>query len=203
MTIDAASMGEDGPCVIATITAKGELSIVSDWAAEPVKVQAHSPILESWSCALSPDTKLVGTGSDDCVLKIWDSRCLKEGPSIQNEKSHSMGVTCIEFLQGDSHHLLTGSYDDRIRRFDLRNLSQPVLERKTIGGVWRLKPWENDRLFVAACYGGCTVVRMDDFEPIVTNYTEHQSMAYGIGALSINCVVSCSFYDKLVQFWCF
>jgi hypothetical protein len=81
-------------------------------------------------------------------------------------------------------------------------MSHPVIEKKTIGGVWRLKPRE-DQLFVAACYGGCVVVGSVDFEPLVTEYTEHESMAYGIGALSNNSAVSCSFYDKLVQFWSF
>jgi diphthamide biosynthesis protein 7 len=198
MTIDTAT-NSDGSLTIATITAKGELSVVNNGVVE--KVQAHSPVFESWTCAVNPSLPtMIGTGSDDCVLKIWDSRSL-QSPVLENKRAHSMGVTCIEFL-ADGNELLTGSYDERIRRFDIRNMSHPVIEKKTIGGVWRLKPRE-DQLFVAACYGGCVVVGSVDFEPLVTEYTEHESMAYGIGALSNNSAVSCSFYDKLVQFWSF
>ena len=180
-----------------TITAKGELAFFRTGNLIS-RIDAHSNVIESWACALSHDTTMAASGSDDCALKIWDTRTNEL--AMQNTKSHMMGTTCLEFISDTE--ILTGSYDDRIRRFDLRNIKEPVTERKSIGGIWRLKPLE-DRLFVAACYGGCSVVDIGDFRPIVSEYTKHESMAYGIGALDHNYAVSCSFYDKLVSYWDF
>lgn len=189
MTIDARDN------IMSTITAKGEIALFRDCVLHD-RFQAHSPEIESWTCALSPDSKIVASGADDCALKLWDTR--SKEIAIDSKKAHMMGVTCIEFLSDTD--LLTGSYDDRIRKFDLRNLSQPVTEKKTIGGVWRLKPFE-DRIFVAACYGGCVVVSLEGFVPITADYTEHESMAYGVDAINSTNAVSCSFYDKRVQYW--
>ena len=179
----------------AAISAKGQLSllrnntILSQW-------EAHSPVIESWTCALNKEATIVATGSDDCCLKFWDTR--SEELIFSNSKSHRMGTTCIEFIR--ENEVLSGSYDDRIRKFDMRNLTQPIIEYKSIGGIWRMKPIDNI-LLVAACYGGCQVINFDDFTPIVAEYTLHESMAYGIGALSKNTAVSCSFYDKQILYW--
>ena len=180
-----------------TITAKGELALFRDGNVIS-RIEAHSRIIESWACSLTHDTNMVASGSDDCALKIWDTRTSEL--VMQNTKSHTMGTTCLEFMSDTE--ILTGSYDDRIRRFDIRHIKEPVTERKSIGGIWRLKPCGN-RIFVAACYGGCSVVDFADFRPIVSEYTKHESMAYGIGALEESCAVSCSFYDKLVTYWDF
>lgn len=179
----------------ATITAKGQLVLTKD-AVLIRQWEAHSPVIESWCCGLNPDASVVVSGSDDCSLKFWDTN--SQDLLHHDLRNHSMGTTCIEFL--DNNMLLSGSYDDRIRLFDMRNLADPVKEVKSIGGIWRLKPFSN-RLFVAACYGGCQILELDTLEPIVTEYTGHESMAYGIGALNLNKAVSCSFYDKSIQFW--
>ena len=180
----------------AVITAKGELILVKEGQVV-TRWEAHSPIIESWTCALRPDANLVATGSDDCSLRFWDTR--SQELVLSNTKSHRMGTTCIEFL-GESE-VLSGSYDDRIRKFDLRNLSEPILEFKSIGGIWRLKPTESNHLMVAACYGGCQVVDLTDFSPVVSRYVEHESMAYGIDSISADTGVSCSFYDKQILYW--
>ena len=191
MTIDTA---ED---VTAIITAKGQLSIIKDSAVVHAW-EAHSPVMESWCCGFNPSASVVVSGSDDCSLRFWDA---KNGELIAtNAKSHRMGTTCVEFI--NEHELFSGSYDDRIRKFDMRMMSEPLLEFKSIGGIWRLKPLDG-LLYVAACYGGCQILTMDELKPVVQEYSGHESMAYGIGPLGDNTVVSCSFYDKSVHLWTF
>jgi diphthamide biosynthesis protein 7 len=191
MTIDHVSG------ITATITAKGQLGITENGAVRQ-EWEAHSPIIESWCCAINPSATTVVSGSDDCSLKYWD---LRTGELTHHDKrTHRLGTTCIEFL--NEHELLSGSYDDRIRSFDMRMLGQPLREVKSIGGVWRLKPFE-DKLFIAACYGGCQVLQLDNFEMEVNKYTKHESMAYGIHPLGGTNVVSCSFYDRSIQYWSF
>lgn len=181
----------------AVISAKGQVSLleIESLASPLMSWEAHSPVIESWTCALSPTANVLVTGSDDCCLKFWDTK--SSDLIFSNSKSHRMGTTAIKFL--NDNELLSGSYDDRIRRFDLRNLSEPIMEQKSIGGIWRLKP-ENDKLFVAACYGGCQILSLNDLLPIIT-YAEHKSMAYGIAPIDAKTAVSCSFYDKQVLCW--
>jgi diphthamide biosynthesis protein 7 len=133
-------------------------------------------------------------------MKVWDAR--SSDLVHQDKRSHSMGVTCLEFLSDNI--ILTGSYDERIRKFDLRNPSVPLVEFKSIGGIWRLKPCEK-YLLVAACYGGCQILAEDEcsYKYVVPEYKGHDSMAYGIASLGEGKAVSCSFYDRSVQFWSF
>jgi diphthamide biosynthesis protein 7 len=186
--------------VTATITAKGKVSVIKNLELVESAWQAHSDVMESWCCALNPTADLVASGSDDCCLKVWDTRSL--ALVHQDKRNHSMGVTCLEFVSDNI--ILTGSYDERIRKFDLRNPSVPIVEFRSIGGIWRLKPYE-EYLLVAACYGGCQVLveAGDSFKPVVPEYRGHDSMAYGIASLGPGKAVSCSFYDKSVQFWSF
>ena len=185
----------------ATITAKGKLCIVKDFLTLESSWQAHSDVMESWCCALSPTAQLVASGSDDCCMKVWDVR--SSDLVHLDKRNHSMGVTCLEFLS--ENIILSGSYDERVRKFDLRNPSVPISEFRSIGGIWRLKPYKN-LLLVAACYGGCQVLtetNSETYVPVVPEYKGHDSMAYGIGCLGDSSAVSCSFYDKSIQFWSF
>lgn len=179
------------------ITSKGQLSILRDQTVIHTW-EAHSPVFESWCCGLNPSANLIASGSDDCSLRFWDVR--ERNMVAIDKRNHKMGTTAVEFLTDVS--LLSGSYDEYVREFDLRNLVAPVREFKSIGGIWRLKPFQ-DMLLVAACYGGCQVLRLPEFETVLQRYEGHGSMAYGIGALGTDIAISCSFYDKAIHIWAF
>jgi diphthine methyl ester acylhydrolase len=73
---------------------------------------------------------LVYSGADDCHLKGWDIR-IPCSPVLVNRKSHMAGVCCIQPSPTNEFEVGTGSYDDRARVFDVRNMQYPVEE------VWR------------------------------------------------------------------
>jgi diphthamide biosynthesis protein 7 len=56
-----------------------------------------------------------------------------------------MGVTCISVNQNNPEYFLTGSYDENLRLWDIRNLKDCVNSINFDGGVWRAvwKPYTN------------------------------------------------------------
>lgn len=124
----------------------------------------------------------------------------------RDKKTHGAGVTAI-MPQSGNNMLLTGSYDDILRIFDLR--TRDVVGQIDLGGgVWRLsKRGSNNRSLIASCmYVGSRVVDLDeDFRSpnVIAKFEEHESMNYGcdIHPNEPDIVVSCSFYDKRVCIW--
>lgn len=80
------------------------------------------------------------SGSDDCSFKGWDIRlpnstvsasssdqpAPQQSAIFSNRKSHSAGVTCISSHPRQDHVLVTGSYDEHVRLWDLRMIQRPV-----------------------------------------------------------------------------
>ncbi|XP_034830361.1 diphthine methyltransferase isoform X2 [Maniola hyperantus] len=135
---------------------------------------------EAWIAAFNywnPD--VFYSGGDDCMFKSYDVR-VPDVPTTTN-RSHEAGVTAIRSHVHVEHQLLTGSYDEKVRLWDARNLKRCITETDVNGGVWRLK-WHpsNTSVVVAACmYGGFRVLRVTDEVAVVCEYVEHESIAYG------------------------
>ncbi|CAG8558575.1 9542_t:CDS:2 [Ambispora leptoticha] len=144
--------------------------------------KAHD--FEAWIGAFNYwSTNLVYTGGDDCRLKGWDLRMKSFSPLFNSS-----------------------SYDEHILLWDTRNMSCPLTEHITDGGVWRLKwhPTRSDLLLAACMYNGARVLKIDNCynddnlkikknDDINTSninkqismstycrFMEHQSIVYGI-----------------------
>lgn len=149
---------------------------------------------ETWAVLALEDRVL--TGADDCTL-----RCTDEGGSTVMRRFDA-GVTAIERDVAE-HCILVGTYEDNIYKFDLRNMKkEPLMEKKLGGGVWRIKdnPSNPRYLAVAGMYAGAFVLDSDNLDTIAA-FKGHESMCYGIAWKDNSCIVSCSFYDKLVAMW--
>lgn len=206
----------------------GSLSLgLSDGSASIVAVrESQLQTSQSWSAheyelwAASFDTyrpHLLYTGSDDCCFSCWD---LRESPSnlvFRNARSHKMGVCCIAQNPMNSNMLLTGSYDESIRLWDIRSISKPVNEKSLClgGGVWRIKyhPYLSNLVLAACMHNGFAVVRIEEMDAIILEtYSKHESLAYGAdwqrGGVCLedksnrgSLVATCSFYDRLLRLW--
>lgn len=112
-------------------------------------VMDGTELLRTWeipTSALQPH--MLYTGSDDCAFKAWDLREDPDaGPCAESEtnsgltfhvasepaclhtnrKTHSAGVCTISPHPVHAHILATGSYDERVRLWDLRNPARPLL----------------------------------------------------------------------------
>ncbi|KAJ0989025.1 hypothetical protein J5N97_007381 [Dioscorea zingiberensis] len=163
--------------------------------------------------------QLLYTGADDCSFCCWDVRTSPSNIVFRNSKSHTMGVCCIALNPANSNMLLTGSYDEFLRVWDVRLTSKPVNERSLSlgGGVWRIKfhPYEPKFVLAACMHNGFAVAKIENGDAsIVETYDKHNSLAYGAdwqkggnlcidenGAKKDMMVATCSFYDRLLRLW--
>lgn len=182
--------------------------------------EAHA--LEVWACAWharshAPST-LLWTGADDGVLAGWDVRCDPGGfAAWKDSKSHGAGVTCIRPSPRRDWLVATGCYDEKLRVWDLRHGTRPVLAAAVEtpgGGVWRASwhPSDPDLLATASMQAGQCAVRLEEAAGggapvagrVVCEYEHQKTLAYGIdwqrraeGSL----LASCSFYDNSLHVW--
>nr|XP_049699629.1 diphthine methyltransferase isoform X2 [Helicoverpa armigera] len=185
------------PCLVVSDSAGGVhvLKIVEDGIQVVGKWESHS--FEAWIAAFNywnPD--VFYSGGDDCVFKSYDVRLPDVATAVN--RRHEAGVTSVRSHVDEEYQLLTGSYDEKVRLWDTRSLKSSINEIDVKGGVWRLK-WHSTKtnIVLAACmYGGFRILRVEDQMEILTEYMEHESIAYGADwKFDDNLVATCSFYD--------
>lgn len=163
---------------------------------------------EAWIAAFDcwkPES-VVYSGGDDMALKVHDLRT--NSTVLTNRKHHTAGVTSLLSDAFNEHRIFSGSYDDTLATWDTRTLRQPVQTLPLGGGVWRIRQsvdhTKQDMLAVAAMYNGFHLVSIAENKGVL-HYQEHDSIAYGIdlyqGTEEVTTLVSCSFYDHLVNVW--
>ncbi|KAL3724384.1 hypothetical protein ACJRO7_029541 [Eucalyptus globulus] len=132
---------------------------------------------------------------------------------FQNSKEYKMGVCYITKSISDPNVVLTGSYDEHIRVWDIRSISKPVNQSSICfgGGVWRIKQHPHvPSVVLAACmHDGFALVDLrGEAIKIAETYNRHSSLAYGADwqkgtskeRKRENMVIAtCSFYDRLIR----
>ncbi len=95
--------------------------------------QGHD--LEAWAASTDYwNSSIIYSGGDDCAFKVWDTRQGVDAPAWANRKAHGAGVCCISSSPLQQHAVVTGSYDERARLWDLRMPSRPVQVTEVRGG---------------------------------------------------------------------
>lgn len=207
--------------VLATATS-GEAAIV-DLESQETTLMSTTHDLECWTGAfgeIGPTRNVLFTGGDDAKLIAHDLRT-QEKVWATSHRHHDAGVVLVlcpseKWNNSRPNSLWTGSYDDCLRIFDLRKLDtdegpvlypgslpQETFKENLNGGVWRLIPDPNSEKVLACCmYDGARIVEPTETGAVVTRYFkgDHESMCYG-GDWQDNTIVTCSFYDKVVQNW--
>lgn len=70
----------------------------------------------------------LGPGGDDAAYRLWDSRQGYDTPAWQDRRTHGAGVCIAASSPHQEHVAVTGSYDDRLRLWDLRSLARPLMQ---------------------------------------------------------------------------
>uniref|UniRef100_A0A0E0DFY6 methylated diphthine methylhydrolase n=1 Tax=Oryza meridionalis TaxID=40149 RepID=A0A0E0DFY6_9ORYZ len=203
-TAEALSVGlSDGSLSVVSMR-EDRLEVSEQWTAHQYEV---------WTCYFDrANPHLLYSGSDDCSFSCWDLRQNPSNAVFQNKKSHNMGVCCIAQNPLEGNILLTGSYDEFLRVWDIRSMVKPVNVKSLNlgGGVWRIKyhPLIADVVLAACMHNGFAIVKVGTGDAaVVETYCKHESLAYGVdwqrseGAeQNKNCsvVATCSFYDRLL-----
>ncbi|XP_044759400.1 diphthine methyltransferase [Coccinella septempunctata] len=156
------------------------------------------------------DPHIYFSGGDDCIFYKYDQRVGTD--AVAKNRSHEAGVTSLHSNISKEYVIATGSYDENVRIWDLRNLKCPKTETKIPGPVWRVKwdPFSQSHLLVAGMLGGAHVIS-EVSHSIVDSYYEHENLVYGVDWCFMKeesvqkypkegnaMLASCSFYDNLL-----
>lgn len=112
----------------------------------------HAHGAEAWFVeAVLGEPSLLLSGADDCVLALWDRRTdASAGPAARNAKAHEAGVLSAACCPAGSGRFVTGSYDERVRLWDLRKVIAPLATGPRCGdGTYRVR-WCTDGLVAVA-----------------------------------------------------
>lgn len=174
---------------LAHITGESEYTVSSQW---------HAHEFEPWITTFS-DENTVWSGGDDCVLKRWD---LRSATMTASHRRFDGGVTTIAPCPGDENVLAVGSYDARLRLFDVRSLRSPVGELELPGGIWRTK-WRGSEVLNACMHGGFAVVAVEGDMGMRITTTFPGTLGYGAdwSRREDGVVATCSFYDHVLDVW--
>lgn len=173
-----------------------------------------------WTACFAGDSddRVVLSGGDDAMCKLWDIRCTTRPAHVL--KDFEAGVTVVSTHPRKTHFVAVGSYDESVAVYDIRSPSKPLLKESFGGGIWRIQwhPIDDNRLLLAAMHGGCRAVQLSESWSAATadtpcvqsvkEFTEHKSMAYGAdwlvcgkGGAYYEAAASCSFYDQAAYLW--
>lgn len=152
---------------------------------------------EVWCTAWHNDGRYIFSGGEDALLKLWDVRCGCE--SVGCNSSHESGVTFVK--KEDEFHLLTGSYDENIRRFDYRYFDKPLCQKMLDGGVWSIEEIGESKLLAACMYNGWVLLDKNTFSIMERKTDSGDFILYGAtecGDPSL--IASCTFKNYTVHF---
>eukprot|EP01113_Clastostelium_recurvatum_P046106 TRINITY_DN802_c2_g1_i2.p1 TRINITY_DN802_c2_g1~~TRINITY_DN802_c2_g1_i2.p1 ORF type:complete len:483 (+),score=133.16 TRINITY_DN802_c2_g1_i2:202-1449(+) len=94
-----------------------------------LRLDAHEDDVNS-VCFLDNTGHLVATGSDDNLVKVWDTRLLDDSRTdpVGEFEGHFEGITHVS-SKGDGRYLLSNSKDQTIKLWDLRSMHNPNEKR--------------------------------------------------------------------------
>ena len=87
--------------------------------------KGHTDVVEDvqWHCH---NEELFGSVGDDKQLLIWDMRQEANKTASAVPDAHDEDVNCLSFSKFDSFMLVTGSSDQTVKLWDMRNLAKPM-----------------------------------------------------------------------------
>lgn len=180
-----------------------DIRLIDSW---PVDMN-QSPYCsnEVWCCSYSLyNNNILYSGSENCTWKVWDIRGDLKKPSLFN-KFHKAGVVSVVPYPLDENCLFTGSYDDTVCVWDVRNIKIPTWDLNLGGGVWKVKfnPDQPSKILCACMYNGWAILKYDSNGGLSCELNKciEEKLLYGVDWCPDNSsyFVCCTFYDNTVR----
>lgn len=87
---------------------------------EPIhSVRGHRDDVNAVSFADKLSPHILYSGSDDCIIKVWDTRSIGDGREAAAFVGHVEGITYID-SKGDGRYILSNGKDQSMKLWDLR-----------------------------------------------------------------------------------
>ncbi|VVC35683.1 WD40/YVTN repeat-like-containing domain,WD40 repeat, conserved site,WD40 repeat,WD40-repeat-containing [Cinara cedri] len=198
LSIAWSSPDENGTQSIAFSDSRGYITVVNLNDCLVRNFKAHN--FESWIVTFHyGEPNILYTGGDDCKFKCYDQRLKFDKPVFEN-KEHKQGVTTCSSSKIRKNIIATGSYDEIVRLWDVRNMKQSYNNVNVNGGVWRLKwePINEDYILSASMFNAAHII--DTSLNICHSFGEKNNrLFYGADWCHLNenkkIISTCSFYD--------
>lgn len=155
----------------------------------------------------SIDENVFLTGADDNKIFLIDKRTNQ----IQTKfEFHNGGITHLNKYFNEENTIISGSYDENISLFDVRDSSKYMKKQKVDVSIWDIKQVEKEDkyLYVSCIYDGLNGYHIIEenltFLESKFKFNEHNSIVYGIDYVRIKdkfLFTSCSLYDNLICYW--
>jgi len=76
----------------------------------------------------STQSKLIATGSSDRHVRLWDPRTTTGKVSATSLTHHSLWVSAVKWSPVNQFHLVSGSYDNVLKMWDVRSTRTPLYD---------------------------------------------------------------------------
>jgi hypothetical protein len=161
------------------------------------------------------------TGSEDSLLKLWDSRS-NTSKAVGVNKHHTASVNCIQkdiLISKNENVIITGSYDENFTVIDIRNFDKVLHRQKLDCAIWDMSQRTHQGqniILMASIYEGFNIFEYEADFSLKSNlsikfgdtssngYIMHNTIVYGVDTFTDKddlYIASCSFYDNLVLYW--
>lgn len=107
-------------------------------------VEGHTDDVNAVCFADKSSPHILYSGSDDCTIKVWDTRSLGDGREAGAFVGHTEGLTYID-SKGDGRYVLSNGKDQSMKLWDLRKaMSTAQFEAVDATAATRTREYEYD-----------------------------------------------------------
>jgi hypothetical protein len=213
-TLSKGSFDNGAPVDAVAVSPRGGLFVTGGWNGEAIiwdsvsgKAVRHLKHdgLYVHAVAYSPDGKWIATGSNDPVngfVQLWNAETGERvaRPFGRNDTAHSDAVLSVQFSK-DGSKLLTGSYDNTARLWNVANGEQIKAFVGHTWWVWDAKLSPKEDKVVTASQDGTAIVWEVATGKAGPPFTGHQGPVYSIAFSHDGFTVATGGYDKRVLLW--
>eukprot|EP00002_Diphylleia_rotans_P006532 TRINITY_DN158_c0_g1_i1.p1 TRINITY_DN158_c0_g1~~TRINITY_DN158_c0_g1_i1.p1 ORF type:complete len:509 (+),score=130.33 TRINITY_DN158_c0_g1_i1:48-1574(+) len=150
-----------------------------------------------YTCArLHPDGVILGIGSSDNVIRIWD---VKAQNNVANFEGHSGLITSVAFSE-NGYYMASASEDRSVKIWDLRKLKNVQTITADEGQDFRTVQFDHSGLYLGIAGSDVRVYHTKSWN-LVHSFTGHSAVATDLDFGPDASFLVSSSMDRSVKFW--